>query len=92
MRTAVIFLVMTGLVLSCVNKNPRADSEDTSSSLEGTWQLLTVETIEGGDTTFDDYTVGIKGIKVFNDSHFSFFQHDLTQGKDSIAVYWLSPL
>ena len=62
-------------------------SEDTSSSLEGTWQLLTVETIQGGDTTIDDYTVGIKGIKMFNDSHFSFFQHDLILGKDSMAVY-----
>jgi hypothetical protein len=78
---------MTALALSCVNKNPQMASEDTSSSLEGTWQLLTVETIQGGDTTIDDYTVGIKGIKMFNDSHFSFFQHDLTHGKDSLAVY-----
>jgi len=56
-------------------------------SLEGTWQLHSVMTIEGEDTTRTDYTQGLKGIKMLNETHFAFFQHDLNQGRESDSLY-----
>lgn len=53
----------------------------------GTWQLVTGTLIEKGDTTVTDYTKNISFIKVINDSHFAFIQHDLNKGKDSSAVF-----
>lgn len=43
--------------------------------------------VEQGDTTVTDYTRNISFIKVINDTHFAFLQHDLHQGKDSSAVF-----
>lgn len=60
--------------------------EEASPSMVGTWQLLTVLTIENGDSVLTDYTQGVKGIKMLNETHFAFFQHDLNQGKDT-AIY-----
>jgi len=34
-----------------------------------------------------DYTKNVSFIKIINDSHFSFIQHDLNKGKDSAAVF-----
>ncbi|RDC63877.1 hypothetical protein AHMF7616_02486 [Adhaeribacter pallidiroseus] len=53
----------------------------------GTWQLVTGTLIEKGDTTVTDYTKNIAFIKIINDTHFSFLQHDLKKGKDSAAVF-----
>ena len=64
-----------------------ADSGKTDSSILGTWQLLTVLTIEGADSLLNDYTQGVKGIKMFNETHFAFFQHDLNQGKEKDSLY-----
>jgi len=62
-------------------------SEEIGSSIIGTWQLLTVLTIEAEDSVLTEYTEGIKGIKMLNDTHFAFFQHDLNQGKESDSLY-----
>jgi hypothetical protein len=52
----------------------------------GTWQLLTGTLIEKGDTTITDYTQSTSFIKIINETHFAFLQHDLNKGKDS-AVF-----
>jgi hypothetical protein len=44
--------------------------------------LLTGNLIEKGDTTVTDYTTHLSFIKIINDSHFAFLQHDTR--KDSI--------
>ena len=43
--------------------------------------------IEKGDTTVTDYTEDISFIKIINDTHFAFLQHDLNKGKDTTAVF-----
>lgn len=53
----------------------------------GTWKLLQGTLIEKGDTTVTDYTKGTSFIKIINDTHFAFLQHDLTKGKDSAAAF-----
>ncbi len=62
-------------------------SEEIGPSIIGTWQLLAVLTIEGQDSVLTEYTKGVKGIKMLNDTHFAFFQHDLDQGKKSDSLY-----
>lgn len=77
------FIVLIAFILTpFINVFPQ-----NNYSIIGTWQLISVKTIEKGDTTFVDYTNGIKGIKMMNETDFAFFQHDLNQGKDSIATF-----
>lgn len=55
--------------------------------ITGTWQLVTGTVIEKGDTVVTDYTKNISFVKIINDTHFAFLQHDLNKGKDSAAVF-----
>jgi len=90
MKTAIgapiLFLFLFLLAGAGCTGNPSQASEAIGPSIMGTWQLLTVLTIEGEDSVLTDYTNGVKGIKMLNETHFAFFQHDLNQGKDT-AMY-----
>jgi hypothetical protein len=74
-------------VLGC--QAPASSPNNTAEPLPlvGTWQLLQGTTIENGDTTVTDYTKNLSFIKIINDTHFAFLQHDLTKGKDSATVF-----
>jgi len=61
--------------------------KDSGLPLQGTWRLLTGTLIEKNDTAVTDYTKNTSFIKIINDSHFAFFQHDLKNGIDSIPVF-----
>lgn len=74
-----LLLIITTICFSC--------TKETKHPIEGTWQLITGTLIEKGDTTITDYTKNISFIKIINDSHFAFLQHDLKKGKDSTAVF-----
>lgn len=71
-----ILTLMIGMVLivSCNNQPP--------SPLIGTWQLV-VSTSTEGDSTVSTFNPKVKMIKMINPTHFSFFSHDLNNGKDS---------
>lgn len=70
------------ILTSCNSRAPEA----VQPSLQGTWQLLTGTLVENGDTTITDYTHhGISFIKIINDTHFAFLQHNT--GKDSAAGF-----
>jgi hypothetical protein len=72
-----LLIVFVIVCLSC-------DKEKTQpKGVEGTWQLFSATLIEKGDTTFTDYTKNVRMIKVINQTHFTFLNHDLTHGKDS---------
>ncbi len=84
----VIAFITTGIVLlSCQTKTGTDSLKSTSLPIEGTWKLLTGTLIEKGDTVVTDYTKKISFIKIINETHFTFLQHDLNKGKDSAAVY-----
>ena len=51
----------------------------------GTWKLLKGTLIENGDTVITDYTKNVSFVKIINDTHFAFLQHDLN--KDSTASF-----
>jgi hypothetical protein len=58
--------------------------------ITGTWKLITGTLIEKGDTSVTDYTKNISFIKIINDNHFAFLQHDLDKGKDSSTAVYVS--
>ena len=80
--------LLVGLItLSCHHIDNLESSASSPKPIIGTWKLLTGTLIEKGDTTVTDYTKNVSFIKIINDSHFSFIQHDLNKGKDSAAVF-----
>lgn len=84
----VSILFAATLLLSCKNKNGISDpSTGEKISITGTWQLLTGTVIEKGDTVITNYNKNKSFIKIINDTHFSFLQHDLNKGIDSAAIF-----
>ncbi|MEO5892144.1 MAG: hypothetical protein ABIQ31_17995 [Ferruginibacter sp.] len=85
MKIKILFTLSLAIVFfGClVNKSP----EPAVSPITGTWQLLSGTLIEKGDTTVTDYTKDISFIKIINDNHFAFLNHDLKKGKDSAASF-----
>ncbi len=77
------------ILLSCSEVKDKNNIVESTSQpqIQGTWKLLSAQTIIDGDTTTADYTQGIEAIKMINATHFSFFQHDLNQGKDSATLF-----
>lgn len=81
MKSSLLFLFVSLLMFSCKKET------ENKNQLIGTWQLISGTLIEKGDTTIMDYTTKISFIKIINDTHFAFLQHDLNKGKDSSAVF-----
>ena len=84
-RSAII--ILTAFLFSCKAEVKETKSGSNPLPIAGTWQLLNGTLIEKGDTTVTDYTKDVSFIKIINDSHFAFLQHDLTKGKDTPAVF-----
>jgi len=75
------------MIFTACGTKTTGNEANASPEITGTWKLLTATHIEKGDTTVTDYTKNISFIKVINDTHFAFLQHDLNKGKDSSAVF-----
>ncbi len=86
LKTFVYFILISLALAACTPAQKDASSE-TDLSLIGTWKLISGATIREADTTVVDYTQGQRFIKIINESHFSFFRHDLNKGQDSTAVF-----
>ncbi|SHG38098.1 hypothetical protein [Flavobacterium johnsoniae] len=81
MKKAVSILVLIIAMTSC-------NSEKKHNPIEGTWRLISAETTEK-DSTFSTFNSKTKMIKIINETHFAFFNHDLNNGKDSAnAVFF----
>jgi len=77
-------IILAGiLIISC----DTGSTNKETLSVEGTWKLISGTLIENGDTLVTDYTGDVSFIKIINDTHFAFLQHDLNHGKDSTAVF-----
>ena len=81
-----LLLLFFSALISCELKTAR-DVSNTNLPILGTWKLISGTLIEKGDTTVTDYTKNVSFIKIINNTHFAFLQHDLTKGKDSISVF-----
>ncbi len=86
MKNLLYLLSLTILLASCGKKATSSESKNNVPIL-GTWKLISGTLIENGDTTVTKYTQNVSFIKIINDTHFAFLQHDLSQGKDSSAVF-----
>lgn len=85
MRIELVWICI--LMVSCLAKTQSEEPNPTSIPIAGTWKLISGTTIEKGDTTVTDYTKNLSFIKIINDTHFAFFNHDLAKGKDSPAAF-----
>jgi hypothetical protein len=83
MKIKILFVIIIMALVSCVAKN----SKPSPGLIEGTWQLISGTLIEKGDTTVTFYAKNISFIKIINDTHFAFLQHDLKKGQDSSAIF-----
>lgn len=81
----IIYFSTLFLISGCTTKHDK--SMDTASQIIGTWELITGTIIENGDTTITDYTENIRLIKIINETHFTFLNHDLNKGADSTATF-----
>lgn len=85
MKLKTFFVVFAITLASCKGKTE--ESLPKPSALEGTWQLITGTLTGKGNTTVTDYTKNVSFIKILNNSHFAFLQHDLKKGLDTAAVF-----
>ncbi|WP_289662288.1 hypothetical protein [Flavobacterium panacagri] len=79
MKKAILILIITLTSCNSEKKNP----------IEGTWRLISAETTEK-DSTFSTFNKNAKMIKIINDSHFAFLNHDLKNGKDSTTALYFA--
>ncbi|MFD1602633.1 hypothetical protein ACFSJW_20290 [Flavobacterium artemisiae] len=81
MKKAISILVLIISMTAC-------NLEKERNPIEGTWRLISAETTEK-DSTFSTFNTKTKMIKIINETHFAFFNHDLKNGKDSTnAVFF----
>ena len=86
MKIKIAFVIIAAILVSCAGKKDSNVSKQ-SPLLAGTWQLIKGTLIEKGDTIMTDYTEKVSFIKIINDTHFAFLEHDLKKGQDSSAVF-----
>lgn len=80
-----VFLFFMSTILSALiscNSNKDA-AKNNKLPLEGTWELIKGTTIQNGDTVNSNYTANTTFIKIINDTHFAFLQHNQNKSKDS---------
>ena len=83
----VTFVILAATLISCKNGTEDNESRQPVNSIVGTWKLVSATVIEKNDTVVTNYTKDKSFIKIINDTHFAFLQHDLNKGKDSGAVF-----
>jgi hypothetical protein len=84
-----ILLGLVSLAIISCKPSKTADKNPPALAIGGTWKLISNQIIEKGDTTIA-YPVKGRGevmLKIFNDTHFTFFKHDTKQGKVKEPVY-----
>jgi hypothetical protein len=87
MKINIVLALFIGTLSSCASETKEVEAINSTLPLQGTWKLISGTLIEKGDTTVTDYTKNISFVKIINDTHFAFLQHDVNKGKDSAAVF-----
>ncbi len=90
MKTKFGLILIATVFFSCGTEGVKDTTKPTRNPLAGTWRLITGTLIEKGDTTRTDYTKDKSFIKIINDTHFAFLQHDLNKGKDSSGAEFVA--
>ena len=82
--------VFVAILFSCNAEKSETESKAASNPMIGSWKMLEGASIQNGDTTITDYTKGLSFIKILNETHFAFFNHDLNKGKDTAAASFVA--
>jgi hypothetical protein len=82
-KLLVVFLSL--IIISC-NQQTQHKEETKSLPIQGTWKLLMGTLVENGKTTITDYTTNLSFIKIINDSHFAFLQHDTRKDSTNFSA------
>ena len=80
-------LLLFFTIAACSPKTDEGSKNETIMPISGTWKLIKGTLIEKGDTVVTSYDKNISFIKIINDTHFSFLQHDLKKGKGSDSIF-----
>ena len=86
MRNGLTIFIIAVLV-SCAGKNQNELGLQNHSPLIGTWELISGTLVENGDTTVTYFTENLSFVKIINETHFAFLEHDLKKGIDSTSVF-----
>lgn len=81
--TSILFLFF---MISCRETTEHNLQATSAIPIRGTWKLLSGTLIEKGDTSITDYTKDLSFIKIINDSHFSFLQHDTRKDSTNFSA------
>lgn len=73
-----LLLFIAIICYSCSIKQNKTKHSDLP--IIGTWELISA-TATQKDSTFSTFDPKVKMIKIINQDHFAFFNHDLTMGK-----------
>lgn len=84
-----VLLILGCILYSHFSFSQKRVTNLTSSSIIGTWKLVSSKKITNKDTVT---TYPVKGqnqemLKMFNGTHFSFFKHDLHKGKTKSPIF-----
>ena len=90
MKKKIGFIMVSGLLVSCSASVHRQEVNSDKLPIAGTWKLISGTIIEKGDTTVTFYDKNLSFIKIINDTHFAFLNHDLKKGKDTATAAYSS--
>jgi hypothetical protein len=88
MRIRTLFILSVVTLLSC--EPPKENNKIQPKAqvpIVGTWKLVKGIVMDKKDTVVTDYTKAVSFIKIINNSHFAFLQHDLEKGKGKTASF-----
>ena len=81
MKPYIALLLLAATLAACT----KVTAPKPKTSITGTWKLIAATSTEK-DSTYSTFNAKNEMIKIINDSHFAFFNHDLQHGKDSTTA------
>ncbi len=84
---------LLGFSITACQSEPKQEKipaeQVAKNELIGTWELVS-NTIHRGDSVIDEDLTGSRMIKIINETHFAFLNHDLKKGEDSTLVKFVA--
>lgn len=79
------FILIVPLFAACGVDSQKAETKQPPLPIIGTWELISATSTEK-DSTYSTFNPKNKMIKIITPTHFAFFNHDLTMGKDTATA------
>jgi hypothetical protein len=76
MKKLSFFVLGIFMLAACKQNTATTTTASTESPLNGTWKLLSSKSITKKDTTDTSPKKGLETLKIYNDTHFTFFTHN----------------